>query len=522
MESWLLFPFVLVCLLVLPSSLPGRRAPLSASAAAQPAKTSAEPAEGPRSTSQSSEPPKLAPSGRVSVGDREPLDFSQLAGYQAPGGGRKRLLILPIEGPIDIGLAALVDRSLRHVDDDTVVLLEVSTFGGRVDAAVEIRDRILALEVPTIAYVEHRAISAGALISLAADTLILDTTASMGAVTPVQVDGPGPPKPTSEKVVSYMRAEMRATAEATGRRSDLAEAMVDADIEVEGVSEKGKLLTLTARDAASLGLADGVVGSLDELLQAMGLDEAERVEPQSDWGERLASFLTDPAVSSLLMSLGMLGLMVEFYSPGFGWGGALGLLCLALFFGGHWAAHLAGWEEVLLLCGGLGLLALEVLVIPGFGVAGVLGLLMVAASLLMAMIRVDLPVRVAYDLGYLQSALSSAVVRLGVGMGLVVVLSLVLARYLPRATSRSFLVFQPDPPAAAPEGATSKAGSPAAGSPGPRAGDTGVALTILRPAGIAEFGGRRTHVVSEGPVVEPGVAVRIVSVEGSHVVVAVA
>jgi len=161
----------------------------------------------------------------------EATDFRQLKGYlQQAQRADWKLVVIPIEGMIDAGLAALVERSLGQVDERTVVRLRVSTFGGRVDSAVQIRDRILALQAPTIAYVEHRAISAGALISLASDTLIMDSTASIGAVTPVQTDGQGPPKATSEKVVSYMRAEMRATAEATGRRADLAEAMVDADI----------------------------------------------------------------------------------------------------------------------------------------------------------------------------------------------------------------------------------------------------------------------------------------------------
>lgn len=452
-------------------------------------------------------------------------DFSQFKGYQAAGGQSRKLLVISIEGMIDLGMAAYVKRSLKDVDANTTVLLRISTFGGRVDAAVDIRDRILALTVPSIAYVQHRAISAGALIALSADTLILDDTASMGAVTPVQQDGSGPPKPTSEKVVSYMRAEMRATAEAKGRRADVAEAMVDADMEVTGISEAGKLLTLTARDALEIGMADALVESQAQLLTAMGLSETPTVEIQTDWGERLASFLTQGAVSSLLMTLGMAGLMMELYSPGFGWGGAFGITCLTLFFGGHFAAQLAGWEELLILLVGLGLMAAEVLVIPGFGVAGVAGLLMIATSLVLAMIRVDLPVGVAFDLGYLQEGLSSALLRLCFVTGGVLALGVLMARYLPKSRVSNFLVFPTLTSAGGALGSSSIADgtmSKARLASQPithQVGDRGIACSVLRPAGIAEFGGQRAHVVSEGPQLEPGTPVRVVSVQGAHVVV---
>ena len=184
-----------------------------------------------------------------------------------------------------------------------------------------------------------------------------------------------------EKMTSYMRAEMRATAEANGRDGDLAEAMVDRTIVVEGVVDDTKLLTATTDLAVRLGLADAVHEDLDGLLEDAGLAEAGQVEATTYWAEELSRFLTDPAVSGILMSLGMLGLLVELYSPGVGLPGAVGVLCLGAFFGGHLIADLAGMEELVLLAIGLVALGLEVFVIPGFGIAGVIGIVSILSAL---------------------------------------------------------------------------------------------------------------------------------------------
>jgi membrane-bound serine protease (ClpP class) len=239
-----------------------------------------------------------------------------------------------------------------------VVVLEVNTFGGRVDAAVLIRDTLLQARVRTVAFVNKRAISAGALITLAAETIAMADGGTIGAAMPVEMGAPGAPaQPVAEKTVSYMRKEFRATAESRKRPPLLAEAMVDADVELPGVIEKGKLLTLTTEEALQHKLADFRADSIDAVFTFLDLVDADIRRASQTWAETLVRFLTHPVTSSLLMTLGILGILVEIRTPGLGVPGALGVASLALFFWGHWLVQLAGWEELLLVGIGLVLLA---------------------------------------------------------------------------------------------------------------------------------------------------------------------
>ena len=415
---------------------------------------------------------------------------------QAPQG----VLVVPIHGTIDLGLAPYVRRALAAHPDAAVVILDVDTFGGRVDAAVRIRDALLSAGRPSIVFVHRRAISAGALISLAAEHIVVTSGATMGAATPVQLEG-GDAKPVEEKMVSYMRSEMRATAEARGRSGDIAEAMVDADFEVPGLDEKGKLLTLTTDTALSSGIADAQFETLDALLAALGLSEAPRLDVAPTWAEQVARVLTDPTVSGLLMGLGTLGLLIELTHPGLIIPGVVGALSLGLFLGGHWVVELAGWEELILLLLGVFLLAAELLILPGFGLAGIGGLLSLAAALTLALI--GLPLGVSWELGLITDALGVVVISTFVAA----VLLLVAMRFLPQRRFARGLVLQTTldavvtPPASALLGAL------------------GVASTDLRPAGKALIDGRLVDVVSQLHFVERGASVQVVEVEGARVVV---
>jgi membrane-bound serine protease (ClpP class) len=496
-------------------ALPKPQASGSASASPTESAAAAEPTNPPLKPAAAT--PADAPSEPGAT--TKPTDFSKLRGY-APGGGEgRRIIEIPIEGTIDMGLASFVERVFEKLETRDIVLLKVKTLGGRVDAAVRIRDQLLAAKVPTVAFVDRRAISAGALISLSADTIFMSPGASIGAATPVE-QGHGEMKPTSEKVVSYMRAEMRATAEAKGRRADLAEAMVDQDIEVEGVIKKGKLLTLTSSQAVRLGFADAQVSNLNEVLEKLNLRQASREPASVNWGEDLARFLTDPVISSLLMTFGFIGLLMELYSPGFGIGGVIGVVCLILFFGGHYAAKLAGWEEGLLILVGFGLLALEVFVIPGTTVVGLLGALLLCTGLVMAMIRIDLPLGVAFDLGYVQEAVWRALTRLAVtiiGLG---VASALAFKFLPESRVGSWLVFKMQPAGAAPGalGAETRGGSLPEGF-ADLLGKQGVAHSVLRPTGVADFNGRRVDVLTEGEFVAAGLRIEVIRVDGHRILV---
>ena len=304
---------------------------------------------------------------------------------------RPVVYLVPIEGVIDLGLAPFVERNLDEaaVNGAAAVILEIDTFGGRVDAAVLIRDALLRSTVKTVAFINKRAISAGALISLAAEHIVMAEGGTIGAATPVQIGMPGAPaQPVEEKTVSYMRKEFRATAETRKRPPLLAEAMVDADVEVPGLIEKGKLLTLTTDEALEHKLADFRADRLDGVLSLLKLKNAEIHRAKETWAESLVRVLTHPIVSGVLIAVGTLGILVEIQSPGFGVPGSIGLTSLALFLWGHWLVRLAGLEEFLLIGIGLILLAIEVFLIPGFGIFGGLGIAALLGGLGLSLVGV--------------------------------------------------------------------------------------------------------------------------------------
>ncbi|OGA34216.1 MAG: hypothetical protein A3F75_03540 [Betaproteobacteria bacterium RIFCSPLOWO2_12_FULL_64_23] len=412
---------------------------------------------------------------------------------------------VPIEGMIDLGLAPFVQRVLDEATEAgaAAVILDINTFGGRVDAAVQIRDALLNSKVRTVAFVNRRAISAGALISLAAENLVMAGGGTIGAATPVQMGQPGEAaKPVAEKTVSYMRKEFRATAESRKRPPQLAEAMVDSDVAIRGVIERGKLLTLTTEEALKHKLADFRADSMDSALQQLGLGGAEIKRASPNWAEHLVRWLTHPVVSSLLMSIGMLGIFVELRTPGFGFAGGLGIASLALFFWGHWLVQLVGWEELLLALGGVILLVLEIFVIPGFGVAGVLGIVAILAGLVLSLVGT----------GDTSEVIVWAAGRVVFALLLALSASLVLLRFLPRLPFGRRLVLE------AGLGAGHAYGS-APDSDLRWLGKKGQASSPLRPAGIAEIEGERVDVVSDGELIDAGQRVEVTRVDGNRIVV---
>ena len=413
--------------------------------------------------------------------------------------------VAPIEGIIDLGLAPYVQRVLNEATDAgaEAVIFEINTFGGRVDAAVVIRDALLNARVKTAAFVNKRAISAGALISLAAEKIVMADGGTIGAATPVQMGQPGAPaQPVEEKTVSYVRKEFRATAESRKRPPLIAEAMVDADVEILGLIEKGKLLTLTTEEAMKHKVADFRAQTIESVLDQLGLGGAEVRRAAANWAENLVRFLTHPIVSSLLITVGMLGIIIEIRTPGFGIPGALGITSLALFFWGHWLVQLAGWEELLLVGSGLVLLVLEIFVTPGFGVAGALGIAALLGGLSLSL----------FGAGASWEFVLKAAGRVIFSLLLALVASLVALRFLPRLPFGRRLILETGLLAGA-------GGGSAPESDRNWLGKSGTALSPLRPAGIAEFEGKRVDVVSDGELIEPGVAVVVTRVDGNRIVV---
>jgi membrane-bound serine protease (ClpP class) len=418
---------------------------------------------------------------------------------------RPVVYVVPIAGMIDLGLAPFVQRVLDEAvgAGAAAVILEINTFGGRVDAAVLIRDALLQARVRTVAFVNKRAISAGALISLAAETIAMAEGGTMGAATPVAMGQPGAPaQPVAEKTVSYMRKEFRATAEARKRPPLLAEAMVDADVEIPHVIEKGKLLTLTTEEALQHKVADVRAESVDAVLTFLELSDADVRRASPTWAETLVRFLTHPVVSSLLLTIGILGLIVELRTPGLGVPGVLGVTSLALFFWGHWLVQLAGWEELLLVGIGFVLLAFEVFVTPGFGVLGALGLMTLLGGLGLSLVGA----------GATWEVILLAAGRVVLALLLALAAALAILRLLPRLPFGRRLVLETEMAA--------DAGYASAPEHDRHwLGKHGTAATPLRPAGLAHIDDERVDVVSEGEFINAGEPLEVIRVDGNRIVV---
>ncbi|NIR45934.1 MAG: nodulation protein NfeD [Gemmatimonadetes bacterium] len=411
---------------------------------------------------------------------------------------QSRVHRIPIEGTIDRGLGPYVERAIEEAQEAGArfALLDINTPGGRVDAAWQIVDAIQGAQLPVYAYID-RALSAGAMIALATDAIYMRPGASLGAATPVLGSG----EKASEKMVSAMRSEFRALAEARGLDPRVAEAMVDETIEVPGVVEAGQLLTLTASEAVSLGYASGVYAELDDLFAGLDVEGASVVTAQVNWAESIVRFLTNPVVAPLLLTLGFLGLLFEVKTPGFGFGGLAGLVGLGLFFGAHLIVGLAGLEELMLILGGIVLVGLEVFVIPGFGVAGALGILALGAGVVLSMLG-RFPTMM--DMGIAAMVVVAAMLFTGVS-------AYAFLRHLRWGRKLGGIFLR--------ESTSRELGYISGDVRSDLIGRRGRAVTSLRPTGVGVFGDERVDIVSEGPWIEVGSEIEIVKSEGyRHVV----
>jgi membrane-bound serine protease (ClpP class) len=409
---------------------------------------------------------------------------------------------LTVSGVVENGLAPYVARGLREAQAQraVAVILDMDTPGGRIDAAERIADAVRGSRIPVYAYVNPRAYSAGALIAISSNGIYMRPGAVIGAATPV--DGQG--VKASEKMVSAMRAEFRSLAEQRGLDPKLAEAMVDENVEIPGVVQKGQLLTLSTKEAVRLGFAKGQVADESELLTAIGHPRAQIITTEPNWAEGIVGFLTNPLVAPLLLSLGILGLVFEIKTGAFGIGGVLSLVSLGLFFGSSLILGLAGWEEVLLLGLGAIALAVEIFVLPGFGVAGVLGALAIVASMVLAMMGAH---PTAGDV-------AQALAVLGASLFITFAVIYAWLRHLPNSGRFRGLLLH---------GSVHKSqGFVSAPNRGDLVGRDGVAVTDLRPSGTARVGEERLDVVTQGEYVPQGSRVQVVQSDGyRHVVRAV-
>ncbi|MEW6195097.1 MAG: NfeD family protein [Bacteroidota bacterium] len=415
---------------------------------------------------------------------------------------QKKIYLAEIEGDIDLGLAPYVRRVVDEAEKNSAsaIIFKINTFGGRVDAATQIKDAILNSSVKTIAFIDKRAISAGALIALSCEKIVMVPGAAIGATTVVDETG----QKQSEKYQSYMRSEMRATAEKNGRRTDIAQGMVDERIVVADVQDDStKLITLTTEEALKVNFADATANSIDEIKKYFDLTDAEIVSLDSNWAEDVVRFINHPIVSSLLIMLGLIGLYTEIKTPGWGVAGTVGLISLALFFGTSYILELASIIEILLFVVGVILLLIEIFVIPGFGIFGISGITLMVLGLFLGLLS-DFKM-IDWDI------ISIAIIQLAsVFVGSSVIIFFLL-KYLPKTEMLNKLILK--------EQVAAKSGYAAKPSLADLIGKEGIALTDLRPSGTALIENNRVDVVTEGDYINRDSGIKVKSVEGSKIVV---
>ena len=396
------------------------------------------------------------------------------------------IVSVSIRGEIDAGQTALVYKALGEAADKKAgtLLLEIETFGGQVDAAVKIRDMISDSKLRTICYVKNRAWSAGALIAISHQHIVMAPGGTIGAAEPI---------PTTEKTVAAVRAEFAATATKMGRNPKVAEAMVDKSLGFEKYAAPGKILSLTDTQAIEVGYADFVAPDRSALLNHYGLKDAPIIEVQSGWAEKIAGWLSDPLVKSALVGIIFLAVMTEVKTAGTGVAALFGIVATALFFGAQWMTGVATWMEVLLFLVGLVLLVVE-FIVPGFGVFGIVGIACVLFSLFMTL---------GGGIGALNIMAGGTIAA--------TIAFLILLRYLPSSKLWNRLVLK--------DALKTDIGYTSSDDQSQLVGREGVVLTLLRPAGTVEIAGQVYDVVSEGRFIEPETTIRVLHVNGNRIVV---
>jgi membrane-bound serine protease (ClpP class) len=376
----------------------------------------------------------------------------------------------------------------------------MDTYGGAVTDADEIRTRILESKIPVYVFINKDAASAGALISIACDSIYMAPGASIGAATVVNgTDGAAAP----DKYQSYMRSMMRSTAEATGRNPQIAEAMVDEKLVVPGISDSSSVITFSVAEAIQNGFCEGEYTSTKEILAAQGLQSAEIIAYEEKTVDTIISFFLNPAVSGILILLIIGGIYFELQTPGVGFPLAVALTAALLYFIPYYLNGLAENWEILAFVIGIILLAVEFFIIPGFGVFGVAGIVLTLGGLVLGMLPNQ-----AFDFELVPSsqlfgALLTVILAALAGVGMVFWLTpkvnewgafkhLTLATTQDRSQGYTSSTYTED-----------------------MLGKTGKVHSRLRPSGKVEIGGEIYDAYSRGEFLEQGEAIEVISTEGT-------
>lgn len=440
-----------------------------------------------------------APGAKPAEGNPPPAVAAPGAG-QLPPDHKVTVYVVPVRDEIGKPVLYILRRGLKEAIERKadVVVLDMQTPGGRGDVAFDMMEALEKFPGLTVTYVDSEAMSAGAFIAAATKEIWFVPHGVIGAAAAVTAEGQDIPETMRLKINSFLRAKIRAISEGKGYRGQVIESMIDKDYELKigdtVIKPKGELLSLTATEASKTYgnppqplLAAGVAKDLDDLLrQKFGAQGYEIVQLEVTWSEQLAVWLN--AIGPILMGLGVVCLIIEFKTPGFGFFGIAGIALLALVFLGNYVAGFSGHEPMILFALGLVLLAIEVFFFPGVAVMAVSGVALMLGSLVWAMADIwpNEPVTIAAS----GDLFLAPLINVGAGLALALVLAVLLARFLPQGWLWDRMVLQTAMGTAA-QVAGSAPGGDAGAATTALVGREGVVTTPLRPAGEVEVAGVR-------------------------------
>lgn len=439
------------------------------------------------------------------------------------GSSKKLVYVFPVMENIGPGIWRQTIKAFAEADSlkADIILLHMNTYGGTVLDADSMRTKVLNSKIPVFVFIDNNAASAGALISIACDSIYMREGANMGAATVVNETGQAMP----DKYQSYMRSIMRSTAEAQGKdtvvsgsdtliewRRDpkIAEAMVDPDVYIKGIIDSGKVLTMTPTEAIKNGFCEGVRKDVQEVIEKAGIQNYEIREYQPTWLDKFIGFLVNPIVSGLLIMAMIGGIYFELQSPGIAFPIGLAITAAILYFAPLYIEGLAANWEILIFIIGFILLAIEILIIPGFGIFGISGIILMVSGLILSLLN-----NVIFDFDGVEPArVSSAVGTVLISILVAFFASIWASSKLFTARKGIFAGFALNTTIATDQGYVGIDRNQVS-----LIGKKGVAQTVLRLSGKVSVDGNVYDAMSEGPFIEKGEKIRITRHEAGQVYV---
>ncbi|QEK12362.1 nodulation protein NfeD [Crassaminicella thermophila] len=420
--------------------------------------------------------------------------FSILSSIYVYAENEKNVYVIPIKGEINPAVTKFVKSAINDAENDphsVAIIFEIDTLGGMINQATQIRDAIMKTPLCTISFVNNKAESAGVLITIASEHIVMNNGSTIGSAETI---------PYTEKNISYWKGELRTTSEQRGRESRLIESMADRRIEIKDpnnpdryITKEGELLNLTTKEAKELGFIDFISNDYDDILNEFDIEYTNIINIKPDFKMMLAQGVTSSVFLPIILSIGFIGLIVEFLTPGFGIGGTIGLIAFTIFFGGSMLAGNANFGIILIFIVGITLLLIEA-VAPGFGAPGIGGILCIIVSIIVS-----------------SDSIILGVTSLAIAFILTIIVAILLLKYGPKNRYFDKIVLGTE--------LRKEKGFISTKENKFLLGLEGITVTPLRPAGIAVVNDIRIDVVTEGEYIEINTKIKVMKVEGRKIIV---